>query len=526
VTRPESTDPDDRPADPDDRPTRIGPDAHDARPTGPGPWSRRFDPATRLALPVLVAAIGALVAVALFGSVKASIGPFDTTLTVHPVSAGGTDLDLAPLGTISVDSHDGPLGLTMRLDQLREADARAIADDPERFALDEGSLTTEVREGVIALAGRVVLSAVLGGAALSLLWRRRWQSALAGGLVGLVLVGGAMGVAARTWEPDSLAEPRYSGLLSLAPQAVGDARDVVDRFADYQAQMAGIVENVAVLYQGASTLRSFQPDASTVRVLHVTDLHLNPQGFDLIDRIVPQFGIEVVVDTGDINDWGTTFEADFADRIDDLGVPYLFVRGNHDSVLTAEAVAAQPNAVVLDDEAVEVAGLTFWGAKDPRFTPDKTRPGSGSDQREVVRADATRVRRALQAYGTGSVDVVLVHDPLQADELGDRGLLVLAGHRHVAEEITLGTTTVLVEGSTGGAGLRSLQSDERVPLSTSVLYIDADSGMLQAYDRIEVAGVDQSEVRIERRVLGDDLDDDGAGPTDEDGETDEDDDDG
>ncbi|HXH57505.1 hypothetical protein [Iamia sp.] len=45
-----------------------------------------------------------------------------------------------------------------------------------------------------------------------------------------------------------------------------------------------------------------------MRVLHVSDLHLNPQAFALIERVVDQFGVEVVADTGDINDWGTTFE--------------------------------------------------------------------------------------------------------------------------------------------------------------------------------------------------------------------------
>lgn len=450
---------------------------------------------------VAVALAGAVAAVALFGNVGASIGPFDTTMTASPVAGGGTTVELAPLGRIDVDSHRGPVGLSVRLDQLRESDARAIASDPERLDLDEDELAADVRSGIERLAQRVALVAVLGGAGASVLVRRRWQSVVVGGLVGALAAGSAMGVAARSWEPESLAEPRYSGLLSLAPQAVGDADDVLDRFDDYQAQLAGIIENVAVLYQGADEIRSFRPDASTIRVLHVSDLHLNPQAFDLIDRIVPQFAVDVVADTGDINDWGTTFEARFVERIGDLDVPYVFVRGNHDSRATARAVAREPNAVVLDGTGREVAGLTFWGKGDPRFTPDKS-DAANDDEEQAAVDEAPVVADGVRAFGPDRIDVVMVHDPAVAADLGDVVPLVLAGHRHRANLLTRGERTrLLVEGSTGGGGLRALQGDEPVPLSCSVLYFDAETGELQALDRIVIGGVNRADVRIERTVI-------------------------
>lgn len=461
----------------------------------------------RVLWPVAVAALGAIIGVALFGHVDQQIGPFDTTLTARPGGPDGTEVQIAPFGQIEVASHRGPLGLELTVDQLREADAEAIAEDPEGFTLSEEDLTAEVRDGVTRLAQRVLLAAVLGGVVAGLLRRQHWTAAVGGGLVGLLLAGATMGVAARTWDPESLAEPRYSGLLARAPQAVGDARDVIDRFEDYQAQLAGIIENVATLYQGASDIQSFQPDASTVRVLHVSDLHLNPQAFDLIDQVVAQFGIDVVVDTGDINDWGTTFEAQFVERIGDLDVPYVFIRGNHDSAATARAVAAQPNAIVLDDEVATVAGLTFWGKGDPRFTPDKSSDGSGDDEREVAEDEAPVVAEELEAAtdsDDGPVDVALIHDPTVAGDLGGIVPLVLAGHRHEADEIDLGDDTLLlVEGSTGGAGLRSLQKDDPVPLSASVLYFDTDTDLLEALDRIVVGGVNQADVSIQRQIFTD-----------------------
>src|SRR5690606_37727877 len=131
-----------------------------------------------------------------------------------------------------------------------------------------------------------------------------------------------------------------------------------------------------------------------IRVLHVSDIHLNPQAFDLMERTTEQFGIDAVVDTGDLTDWGTDPETQLIDRIGDLDVPYVYVRGNHDSRRTQAAVAAQPNAVVLDGDGAEVAGLQFWGIGDPRYTPDKSEQ-DGRSEAERAEAFAPEVAERL-----------------------------------------------------------------------------------------------------------------------------------
>lgn len=456
----------------------------------------------------VVAALGSVIAVSLFGSVRAPVGPFDTTLSVEPLGAGGTEVDLAPLGQMRFRSHRGPLALDWRLDEIREADARRIAEEPESLLLDETGLTNDVRAGVIDLAKRTLLASALGAAALALLVRANWRDVAAAGVIGLLLAGGSLANAARTWDPDALAEPRYTGLLSMAPQAVGDARMVVERFSDYRAQLAGLVTNVTVLFHGAQDLRSYRPDESTIRVLHVSDIHLNPQAYDLIDRLVEQYDVDVVADTGDLNDWGTSVEASFADLIGELDVPYVYVRGNHDSRTTQRAVAAQPNAIVLDGDGETVAGLTFWGVGDPRFTPDKSRIGSGDDENQVAEDEAPHVLEAVEDFGAAQIDVVMVHDPRLGNDLGDVVPLVLSGHRHAVSTKTLGDDTLqLVQGSTGGGGLRALEKDDPVPMAASILYFDSVGKELQAIDRIEVGGVNQADVRIERTVLSEPEDD-------------------
>jgi predicted MPP superfamily phosphohydrolase len=179
----------------------------------------------------------------------------------------------------------------------------------------------------------------------------------------------------------------------------------------------------------------------------------------------------------------------------------VWVRGNHDSGTTQRAVASQPNAVVLDGDAVTVVGIRFWGIADTRYTPNKDQPTGKDEERDQAEAAAPAIAKLLASDGAPAIDVVLVHDARLASEIGGEVPLVLAGHGHAARERSLGTTRLLVEGSTGGAGLRSLGGEDPEPLTCTVLYFDADTDRLVAYDRITVRGLGETGARIERHVL-------------------------
>src|SRR3712207_9166647 len=59
----------------------------------------------------------------------------------------------------------------------------------------------------------------------------------------------------------------------------------------------------------------------------------------------------------------------------------------------------------------------------------------------------------------------------------------------------------MVQGSTGGAGLRALQGEFPEPLTCTVLYLDPGTGALTAYDEITLGGLGQTEVTIQRQVV-------------------------
>lgn len=455
---------------------------------------------------VVLAIAGALLALALLGSTGAKVGPFDTTLSVRASRAGETVVLLAPLGRITLDTHDAPVGLELRVDELRLEEAERFARDPSLIEQVGDELTGDVRRAVQVLIVRCLLAAIGGGVAGALLARLRWRSALTGALAGLLLAGSTGAATAATFDGAALAEPEYSGLLTVAPTAVGDVRNIVEQFDRYRSQLVELVANVATLYDAAQGLPSIDPGDDTIRVLHVSDVHNNPQAFDLMRELVDQFDAAAVLDVGDITDWGSEPEARLLSAIQSVGVPYVWVRGNHDSMQTQAAVAAQPNAIVLDGTGADVAGLRIWGIGDPRYTPDKDQPTGADVEQEAAEMFAPEVDDLL-ADDEDDADVVMVHDARAGADLAGDVDLVLSGHTHRPREGRIGRLTrLLVEGSTGGAGLRGLQRDEPVPLTSSLLYFDATTRALVAYDRITVQGLGRAGVTIERhlvRPLGD-----------------------
>jgi predicted phosphodiesterase len=510
---------------------------------------------------VAFAVVGAVVGLLVAGRVGAEIGPFDATLAARPSPVSRTTVQLAPLGSIVLDTHSSPLALDLRADQIGLREAERIAEDPSTIDQLGDDVADDVEAGLRQLALRCAIVAVAGGVLGGLASRLHWRAALAGGVAGIVLVGGVGAGTAATFDANAVAEPRYTGLLTAAPAAVGDVESLIERYGEYRAQLRGLVANVVTLYLAAENLPTFEPDDDTIRVLHVSDVHLNPSAFDLMRLVSNEFDVDAVVDTGDLTDWGTEPETQLVNEIGRLDVPYVFVRGNHDSRITQQAVAEQPNAVVLDGEAETVAGLRFWGIGDPRYTPNKDQPVDAPSERERAELFAPEVAERLAEAEPPAVDVALIHDSRAASELGGQVPLVLSGHVHEAGESRIEPpddgdgeeggqdaedegggdeggneggegeagedgggdgrggeesaasqgggdgdrdqreTVLLTEGSTGGAGLRGLQGEDPEPLAASVLYFNPRTRELVAYDRITLQGFGETGVTIERHVV-------------------------
>ncbi len=461
------------------------------------PASRRVG---RYAGVLAVALAGVILGVLVGGTTKHDLGPFSARFTISPNLTGDTQIAVPPLGSLLIDSHDGPAHLTIALGSLDQRRTEKLFTNPA--LLDQASTTalTDAERGIVGVVVQASLAALIGALVLGALVYRRPRRVIAVGVTALAVVVGTLGSAAATFRSDAIDEPRYEGLLVNAPAVVGDARQIASRYDKYREELQRLVTNVGKLYTTVSRLPVYEPDGSTLRVLEISDMHLNPGAWDVVRTVVQQFNIDLVVDTGDLTDWGTEREvATFAKNIASLKVPYVYIRGNHDSAVTARAVAAQRNAIVLENRVVTVDGLRIAGIGDPRFTPDKSSTPSDLREERVVTDAGSTLADTLTA--AGGADVALVHDPLAATPLTDRVPLVLAGHTHKRSVSALSAQTMLlVEGSTGGAGLRGLEPSQPTPLALSVLYFGADH-RLKAYDDITVGGTGRSEVTLQRRLV-------------------------
>ncbi len=484
-------------------------------------WTRRLRISAAIAL---VSIGGAVIGAMLFAHADVNVGPFRAEMSISPSVSGGTEVDIPPLGSLHLTSHRGPIHLKVNLGSLDQSRTEALIDDPAAISSAGDRAVDDVRTGVIRLGVRMLGIAVLSALVLSALIFRNIRRIAAAGMTALVVTAGSLGLAAGTLRPDSLAEPRYEGLLVNAPAVVGDARRIADNYGRYADQLQQIVSNVSRLYTTVSTLPVYEPAGNTTRLLHVSDLHLNPSAFGLIRTVVETFEIDAVIDTGDLVDWGSSAETGYAGLIPSVGVPYIWVRGNHDSTAIQAAVARQRNAVVLDDTVTTVDGITIAGIGDPEFTPDKSETREPADPDAVSPLLLSGQRLADTIRGTGKpVDIALVHDPAMAPPLSGVVPLVLSGHLHrrqvsllpapdpsasAAPSASPGTaatppltTRLMVEGSTGGAGLRGLEKEEPTPLSLSVLYFD-ENRQLKAYDDIQLGGTGESNVEMQRNVVG------------------------
>lgn len=481
---------------------------------------------------VLVATAGAAIGWALAPASHAQVGPLAVRVEVAVLGEHPAVIDLPPIGEVAFDTHAGPLGVRASVESVDAVGAQEVIGSSSALAELTKTAPDAVQGGVVRAFAWTAACSVLGAAlATAVVYRRRRR-----GLQGAAVVAAPLAVvtlvASLTFDPAALEQPRFTGLLSRAPYLAGEGREVVDRLESYRSGVADMVRSVTTLYTVTDELPVLDRGGEVITVLHLSDIHLNPQGLDLAEQLVDQFGVDVIADTGDITTWGSDAESATLSRIGGLGVPYVFVRGNHDSQATQAAVAAQPNGVVLDGTTAEVGGLVFAGVADARFSPegggdDAAEDDEGGDEaadeakREAARGSAEDLADLIGVTDRAGddVDVAMIHDPSALDPLYGEVPLVLAGHYHRRiVRLDESGTRVMVQGSTGGAGisagaLDSLEEGDPVPLEASLLYFASSGereGELVGYDEVRVGGLGLSSVSIDRVLVGEEVGEDVA----------------
>lgn len=313
-------------------------------------------------------------------------------------------------------------------------------------------LDQAVRSAAVGLGMRFLLGALAVVALVLLtgsLRRRRWVGvgALARA-TGAALLAAALTAAAvvGTYRPDRVTGFSSTGILSTVQANTTLLDDVEERSAQAAPYLANLVALTSALQ--AKYTPPQDDTATALRLLLISDLHVGNQ-YPLVKRLIAEEDIDAVVDSGDLVTFGTVGEAEAAglfEGIASLGVPYVFVRGNHDATsATDDALLRRlgtiPNVVLLQPDATtfaeaELHGIRIRGVNDTRWFGDSgTR--SAAMQEPAIRAYE-------EAFAdTPAPDLLVTHHPATARAL-EAGVAV-NGHMHTpfleGHRIQVGTFT-------------------------------------------------------------------------------------
>ena len=446
---------------------------------------------------LLAAAGGAVVALAVMPFVHTGgrVGPARVDVVVRPSLASDTVLGVPPFGRVIVDSHTAPVELRATIQELDVPALQRLARQDDI----EGHLRTSAEHDVGALVRRALIRllvvAVVGGAVAGLLIGRRrtraaaggdraplrwWTPVLAGGAGALVAVTGSVGLVWATYRVDEFREPRYTGALERAPAVV----DAVKReFGDLEGMrgrlrvLAGQINELSQVAVGTGS----SPDPGEVRILHISDIHLNPMGLEIAKDLASTFSVKAVVDTGDLTSFGLDGESRIGELVDQFSVPYYFVPGNHDSPENRAALARHANLTVLDGKVADIGGVRILGVADPGFTAFG---GISHEAALALRDDhADDVARMVQR---DRPDVLAVAGLSMADQSVGQVPLVICGDVHERTEHEKDGTRLLTVGSTGATGLGSFTVEDGRPYEAEVLHFVA--GRMVTLDYVTVKG--------------------------------------
>ncbi len=434
----------------------------------------------RLLGPILVGVAGAALALQAFAKTTVEAGPFQIQMEAD-FGRSVTDISLPPLGRLRADTHGAPLHLRA---SLREVDVEALQEGLRRGV---DSVAAEVERNTLAAAGRfagwVVLVGVAGAAALGLLaFRNRWLEVLRATVAGLLAVVLSVGFTAIGFDAAAFQAPSYTGSLRLVPQLFGPVEGAIERVGYFRDELRRVVAGAARAYAAVESNPLGRGDE--VRVLHISDIHLSTLGYGFAQELARSFDVDLVIDTGDTTSFGAPNEEFILTEIPDFELPYVWVRGNHDSADFQDALARVDGTVVLDGETAEVDGFTIYGLGHPYFNEERGTPTGDEDVVALVEAAAERVAADVSGLPEPP-DIVLVHDDRMAAQVAGMVPLVLSGHFHENRDEVIDGTLYLRVGTTGGAGPTGFTAEGDVPFSAEVLYFraDEDGGMgLVAWD--------------------------------------------
>lgn len=433
-------------------------------------------------------------AATLLASSQADVGPaeIEMSLELKPHGNGGTELDLAPLGTVDFPTHSGFVGGHVEVTQLDldevgngwssnnfgesiKSDISNI-EDARKELYEKSAIYFAIAAGGVAVAGALLIdrerkSNHKGAFA-------RWGSA---GVASLLIPIGAGCVAASTTTEAGFDRANYSGALTEVPEITQGLGEIGQNIEDYDQQIADAIKFSGVLFERYKNIELLPNPANTVAILSVSDIGSELGSYELIKSIVESFNVDAVTDNGDLTEFGTPMEGVLFENIEKLDIPYISILGNHDNPDNLlGSLLENSNAINLNFSETKVDGITIYGVNDPRFTVGQNR-SLIPDQNSVTKSDQQVMEKlgndVVDAIeGRDDIDIVLMPDPKSARVLIGKTRTIIYGHTHTEDFSVDNGTQMINPGTFGGEGLRPIDGKNADTYrSGKILYIDKDT---------------------------------------------------
>ncbi|HHY14426.1 MAG TPA: hypothetical protein GX526_07330 [Thermoanaerobacterales bacterium] len=417
---------------------------------------------------IITGIIGSLIFVLFFGTTTAIINPFETEISVDIFKPGYTDIVLPPLGEVKAKTHLSPFGLRV---MLKNINMEAMMDEINNFnkVNSIANLQTQLKDAIKKMIYKLLFLSFIGGGISAYLFNYRKKSDLVlSGLIGLVVISIFIMICFTTYDYNSFANAEYSGTLNNAGWLINLAKEGISKIEQLGSIMKNMAKNIYLMTDKIDSKMVFDAEEKYIKILHISDIHNNVVALEFVDEIVESFDIDIIIDTGDITDFGTPLEASLVEKIDKLNCPYVFVAGNHDSPAIIEKMKSLNNTFVLENEFITLKNIKILGVPDPiSLSSEKIKP----PQKDSIKISVEKADIIVEE-NENEIDILATHNPQIANRYKGQIPTILFGHTHTFSMTEENESLMINAGTTGGAGIRGLQSTAETPYSMAVIYFD------------------------------------------------------
>lgn len=455
----------------------------------------------RAALIVLISLVLAAPLATIWGVGRTQItdflGPNETTIAVD--YTGETRIDLGPLGNAYLPMSYGPVGVSITIGGIREAEGghSLLSEQTLQAYLnlyhDPQEAMAGIRQQLIGNAIRHTIPAEIVIALLMIGWTQR-RRFLSGRLVRMsrgrhavltyivvttvtvaAVVAPTSGRPAPARYPVTIADgTRFSGLTvdsDLLAELLDRGIKGVEQMANRQNQAIKDYTKKTVGKLSKKQDRIAEPAEGEQMLFGFSDLHCNIAMTKFWTRVTKMTDPDAVFSTGDDTMNGTAAEQSCITN--EMKIPgdrpFIDSPGNHDSQTTANQLKSA-GATVLTGKATDIDGIKYLGDIDPEYNP----PFSVDRVQERSETEAEMGKRMIQTAKGRNIDVIMMHQPRATepviDEPNPPAKLVAWGHMHSQDGPKViyhddGSWTVAIQMGTAGGVSPPLVTSFSTPFS-------------------------------------------------------------